>query len=96
MSTRRDFRWWFVNYKAESGYFVQYFPDITKDLRLRMNKKTIYGLAEEKDFGDLADVLASLCSYNNKQYYIYRAISDSNKIGFLSRKQYLKWRLIDK
>lgn len=96
MSIRREFRWWFVNCKANSGYFVQNFPKIVRDLRLRINNKPIYGLAEEKDFGELADALAFLCAYNNKQYYIYRAISDSNKIGFLSRKQYLRWRLIDK
>lgn len=96
MSTRRDFRWWFVNYKASSGYFLQQFPEIMRDLYLRMNEKPVYGLAEKKDFGKLANLLASLCAYNNKQYYIYRAISDSNKIGFLSRKQYLRWRLIDK
>lgn len=96
MSTRRDFRWWFVNYKEDSGYMVQYFPDVMGELCRRVNKKPVYGLAEEKDFGKLANTLASLCAYNNKQYYIYRAISDSNKIGFLSRKQYLKWRLIDK
>lgn len=96
MSIRSDFRWWFVNYKESSGYFVNNFPDIMKQLCLRMDKKPAYGLAENKDFGEFADVLASLCAYNNKQYYIYRAISDSNKIGFLSRKQYLRWRLIDK
>ena len=96
MSTRRDFRWWFVNYKEDSGYMAQHFPDVMGELCRRVNKKPVYGLAEEKDFGKLANILASLCAYNNKQYYIYRAISDSNKIGFLSRKQYLKWRLIDK
>lgn len=96
MSTRSDFRWWFRNYRNESGTFVHYFPDITKELCLRMNKKPVYGLAEKKDFGEFADALASLCAYNNKQYYIYRAVSDSNKIGFLSRKQYLRWRLLEK
>ena len=48
MSTRRDFRWWFVNYKEDSGYMVQHFPDVMKELYLRVDKKPIYGLAEEK------------------------------------------------
>lgn len=96
MNTRNEFRWWFKNYGDSSEYFVKQFPEIIRDLYLRMNEKPAYGLAEKKDFGKLANILASLCAYNNKQYYIYRAISDSNKIGFLSRKQYLRWRLIDK
>ena len=52
-----------------------------------------YGLAERNDFGDYTDLLAHIFAYNNKQYYIYRAISNDSKIGFLSRKQYYKMKM---
>lgn len=50
---------------------------------------TAYGIAEEHDFVDLAPLFANLFAYDNKHYYVYKAISDSNKLGFLSARQYL-------
>lgn len=49
---------------------------------------TAYGLASKRDFGEFAPAFANLFAHNNKQYYIYKAISDSTKIGYLSRRQY--------
>lgn len=49
---------------------------------------TAYGLASERDFGDYAVIFANLFAHNNKQYFIYKAISDSNKVGYLSRRQH--------
>lgn len=52
-----------------------------------------YGLANENDFGEYVNVISKIFAYDNKHYYIYRAISDSNKFGYLSRKQYYKLQL---
>lgn len=48
---------------------------------------TSYGFASDRDFGDLAVVFSNLFAHNNKQYFVYKAISDSNKVGYLSRRQ---------
>lgn len=96
MSIETDFRWWFINYKTNPDCFISYLREIEENLCSRMDKKPRYGLAEENDFGKFSHALASICAYNNKQYYLYRAISNKNKVGFLSRKQYLKWFSINK
>lgn len=49
---------------------------------------TSYGVAEELDFKELSPMFANLFAYDNKHYYVYKAISDSNKLGFLSARQY--------
>jgi len=49
-----------------------------------------YGVSNKRDFGMFADLIAHMFAYDNKHYYVYRAIKDSSKIGFLSRKQYYK------
>lgn len=59
---------------------------------------TAYGVAEESDFKELSPIFANLFAYDNKHYYVYKAISDSNKLGFLSARQYfalkaLKYKL---
>ena len=66
-----------------------------KHLVNKVKELPIYGKADKNDFGNAADVIACLCAYNDKQYYLYKAISDPNKIGYLSRKQYRKLCLID-
>ena len=53
------------------------------------NRDTSYGVAEPRDFRELAPIFANLFAYDNKHYYVYKAISDSNKLGFLSARQYL-------
>lgn len=62
----------------------------------RFSKAQPYGIADKKDFGSMSVPIALLCAYNNKQYYLYKAESDKNKVGFLSRKQYLKYSCIKK
>lgn len=52
-----------------------------------------YGLAKREDFGEFTELIAHMFAYDNKHYYVYRAISDSSKIGYLSRKQYYKMKL---
>ena len=49
-----------------------------------------YGKANEDDFKEYAEFISKALAYNNKQYYVYRAIDNPNKIAFLSRKQYYK------
>ena len=47
-----------------------------------------YGIADEVYFGDLTDLVRRLFAYDNKHYYIYKAIDNPNKIGYLSRRWY--------
>ena len=49
-----------------------------------------YGIANEVDFRELTPLFERLFAFNNKHYYIYKAIDDPNKIGSLSCKQYKK------
>lgn len=55
---------------------------------------TSYGVAEELDFKELSPLFANLFAYDNKHYYVYKAISDSNKLGFLSARQYFALRAL--
>ncbi len=50
-----------------------------------------YGLACQRDFRELTPLFARLFAYDNKHYYVYKAIQDPNKIGFLSCRQYTKF-----
>lgn len=51
-----------------------------------------YGIAHEIDFSEMTPLFARLFAYDNKHYFVYKAISNPNKIGFLSRKQYMKYK----
>ena len=53
-----------------------------------------YGLASIEDFGNSFRTVARLFAYDNKHYYVYKAISNPNKLGYLSRKQYYKGLLL--
>lgn len=55
-----------------------------------------YGKANISDFGDSNRTVARLFAYDNKHYYIYKAISNPNKLGYLSRKQYYKCLLLQR
>lgn len=55
-----------------------------------------YGKANEADFGESAQAVAKLFAYDNKHFYVYKAISNPNKLGYLSRKQYYKMTLLIK
>lgn len=91
MNDRMIFKGHIVNQKDyELSYFNNGLGYTIELFNKRMRFKPRYGTASSDDFGNLSNALAVLCSYNNKQYYIYRAISDKNKVGFLSRKQYVK------
>lgn len=69
--------------------------DFFDSLKLRFEYASMpYGLASEKDFGEYVNVISKIFAYDNKHYYIYRAVSDSNKFGYLSRKQYYKLQLL--
>lgn len=55
-----------------------------------------YGIASVEDFGVNNRTVARLFAYDNKHYYIYKAISNPNKLGYLSRKQYYKCLLLQR
>ena len=55
-----------------------------------------YGKANEADFRESTQAVAKLFAYDNKHYYVYKAISNPNKLGYLSRKQYYKMCLLIK
>lgn len=55
-----------------------------------------YGKANETDFQESAQAVAKLFAYDNKHFYVYKAISNPNKLGYLSRKQYYKMTLLIK
>lgn len=55
-----------------------------------------YGKARERDFRELTPLFARLFAFNNKHFFVYKAISDPNKLGFLSCRQYTKFCLLKK
>lgn len=55
-----------------------------------------YGIASIDDFGTSDRTVARLFAYDNKHFYVYKAISNPNKLGYLSRKQYYKGLLLQK
>ena len=55
-----------------------------------------YGIASINDFGESNRTVARLFAYDNKHFYVYKAISNPNKLGYLSRKQYYKGLLLKK
>lgn len=55
-----------------------------------------YGIASVEDFSISFRTVARLFAYDNKHYYVYKAISNPNKLGYLSRKQYYKGLLLQK
>ena len=55
-----------------------------------------YGLASIYDFGSSCIAVARLFAYDNKHFYVYKAISNPNKLGYLSRKQYYKFLLLQR
>ena len=55
-----------------------------------------YGIASVYDFGISFRTVARLFAYDNKHFYVYKAISNPNKLGYLSRKQYYKGLLLQK
>jgi len=55
-----------------------------------------YGIANEVDFRELTPLFERVFAFNNKHFYIYKAISDPNKIGSLSCKQYRKLESLKK
>ena len=67
------------------------YANVISLLQQRFKDTPCYGLANEEDFGEKAKIIATLCAYTDKQYYLYKAVSDRNKIGYLSRKQYRRY-----
>ena len=55
-----------------------------------------YGIADEVYFGSLTSLVQRLFAYDNKHYYIYKAIDNPNKIGYLSRRWYYILSLYEK
>lgn len=88
MQTRKNFYEWFK-------MFIEY-DNISDDaFKSAFTQRAellepAYGVATEHYFGDYAPFIAKALAYNNKQFYVYRAIDNPNKIAFLSRKQYYK------
>lgn len=61
---------------------------VLEDLNNLAKIRGAYGKAAEVDFQEYAPLVAYLLAYNNKHYYLYKAISDPTKIGALSTRQY--------
>ena len=61
---------------------------VLEDLNNLARDRGAYGKAAEVDFQEYAPLVAYLLAYNNKHYYLYKAISDPTKIGALSARQY--------
>lgn len=93
-SIRIDFADTFREGSAFSLYTIRRFKDLANRINDRMKNYPVYGKASEKDFGEYAECIAALCAYTNKQYYLYKAIGDKNKIGYLSLKQYRQFQHI--
>lgn len=55
-----------------------------------------YGIASVEDFSISFRTVARLFAYDNKHFYVYKAISNPNKLGYLSRKQYYKGLLLQR
>lgn len=55
-----------------------------------------YGIASIDDFGTSDRTVARLFAYDNKHFFVYKAISNPNKLGYLSRKQYYKGLLLQR
>lgn len=55
-----------------------------------------YGFASIDDFGASNRTVARLLAYDNKHFFVYKAISNPNKLGYLSRKQYYKCLLLQR
>lgn len=60
----------------------------------RMSRFEPYGKAASESFGNMTQAMACLFAYNNKQFYVYKAIENPNKIGYLSAKNYLRLKVL--
>ena len=52
-----------------------------------------YGKIKKDDFPNIWPMVQALFAIDNKQYFIYKAIDDPTKIGYLSRKLYAEYRM---
>lgn len=50
-----------------------------------------YGKIKKEDFPNIWPMVQTLFAIDNKQYFIYKAIDDPTKIGYLSRKLYAEY-----
>lgn len=50
-----------------------------------------YGKIKKEDFPNIWPMVQALFAIDNKQYFIYKAIDDPTKIGYLSRKLYAEY-----
>lgn len=84
--------------KNEVQEFVQFGNRNINILFQKMNSLTntplAYGLAEMRDFEELTPIFERLFAYDDKHFYVYKAISNPSKIGYLSHKQYMKFRVV--
>ena len=74
----------YVGVSLELKDLVKIMAEASKDM-------PCYGVARERDFRELTPLFARLFAFNNKHYYVYKAISDPNKLGFLSCRQYTRF-----
>lgn len=75
------------------------YGSIIKLICIICNKQTSiepYGFANIDDFGASNRTVARLFAYDNKHFFVYKAISNPNKLGYLSRKQYYKCLLLQR
>lgn len=85
-----DRRTFINNMKANYGGIFEIINSICGE----QNSIEPYGIASVEDFSISFRTVARLFAYDNKHYYVYKAISNPNKLGYLSRKQYYKGLLL--
>ena len=61
---------------------------IVRQMNLVAKSYEPFGKVDLLDFRDLSPLFARIFAFDNKHYFIYKAIDNPNKIGFLSRRQY--------
>lgn len=88
-SSRRDF---INNVRKDYGSIIGLINSICNE----QDSIEPYGIASMDDFGTSDRTVARLFAYDNKHFYVYKAISNPNKLGYLSRKQYYKGLLLQK
>jgi len=88
IKTNRDnLHFWLGTYNTNTPLVD--IKELVRQMNIRAESQEQYGVANQVDFRELTPLFAALFAYDNKRFYIYKAISDPTKIGYLSRRQYI-------
>ena len=85
---RKQFREWFAMFLNNDNVSDEALQMALKQRAEKMSPP--YGAARGNDFGELSSFVAKAFAYDNKHYFVYRAIENPNKMAFLSHKQFYK------